>query len=66
LNGHKRLQLIGINYKNTADNARRFLGRYGMPIGVVGLDGVGWRLRISDSVVLLVPATTLTASCFRR
>ena len=26
-----RIRLIGINYKDTADNARRFLGRYGNP-----------------------------------
>ena len=37
----KRLQLIGINYKDTPDNARRFLGRYGNPFGVVGVDGNG-------------------------
>jgi cytochrome c biogenesis protein CcmG/thiol:disulfide interchange protein DsbE len=37
----KRLQLIGINYKDAADNARRFLGRYGNPFGVVGVDGNG-------------------------
>ena len=40
--GHdKRLQVIGINYKDTPDNARRFLGRYGNPFGVVGVDGNG-------------------------
>ena len=37
----KRLQLIGINYKDTPDNARRFLGRYGNPFGAVGVDGNG-------------------------
>jgi cytochrome c biogenesis protein CcmG/thiol:disulfide interchange protein DsbE len=37
----KRLQLIGINYKDAADNARRFLGRYGNPYGIVGVDGNG-------------------------
>ncbi|MBV9563067.1 MAG: DsbE family thiol:disulfide interchange protein [Bradyrhizobium sp.] len=37
----KRLQLIGINYKDAPDNARRFLGRYGNPFGVVGVDGNG-------------------------
>jgi cytochrome c biogenesis protein CcmG, thiol:disulfide interchange protein DsbE len=37
----KRLQVIGINYKDTADNARRFLGRYGNPFGIVGVDGNG-------------------------
>jgi cytochrome c biogenesis protein CcmG/thiol:disulfide interchange protein DsbE len=37
----KRLQLVGINYKDAPDNARRFLGRYGNPFGVVGTDGNG-------------------------
>ena len=37
----KRLQLIGINYKDAPDNARRFLGRYGNPFGMVGVDGNG-------------------------
>jgi cytochrome c biogenesis protein CcmG/thiol:disulfide interchange protein DsbE len=36
-----RLQLVGINYKDAPDNARRFLGRYGNPFGVVGVDGNG-------------------------
>ena len=36
-----RIQLIGINYKDTADNARRFLGRYGNPFASVGVDGNG-------------------------
>ena len=37
--GHdKRLQLVGINYKDSTDNARRFLGRYGNPFGIVGVD----------------------------
>ncbi len=40
--GHdKRLQLIGINYKDAPDNARRFLGRYGNPYGMLGVDGNG-------------------------
>jgi cytochrome c biogenesis protein CcmG/thiol:disulfide interchange protein DsbE len=37
----QRLQLIGINYKDAPDNARRFLGRYGNPYGIVGVDGNG-------------------------
>jgi cytochrome c biogenesis protein CcmG, thiol:disulfide interchange protein DsbE len=37
----KRLQLVGINYKDSPDNARRFLGRYGNPFGFVGVDGNG-------------------------
>ena len=37
----RRLQLVGINYKDTPDNARRFLGRYGNPFGLVGTDANG-------------------------
>ncbi|KJC43020.1 thiol:disulfide interchange protein [Bradyrhizobium sp. LTSP885] len=37
----KRFQIIGINYKDAPDNARRFLGRYGNPFGLVGVDGNG-------------------------
>ena len=37
----KRLQLVGINYKDAPDNARRFLGRYGNPFGIIGVDGNG-------------------------
>ena len=37
----KRLQFVGINYKDAADNARRFLGRYGNPFGIVGVDSNG-------------------------
>ena len=37
----KRLQMVGVNYKDGADNARRFLGRYGNPFGMVGVDGNG-------------------------
>ena len=36
-----RLQIVGINYKDAPDNARRFLGRYGNPFGVVGVDASG-------------------------
>ena len=37
----KRLQVIGINYKDQPENARRFLGRYGNPFGIVGVDSNG-------------------------
>ena len=37
----RRLQIVGINYKDSPDNARRFLGRYGNPFGMVGVDGKG-------------------------
>jgi cytochrome c biogenesis protein CcmG/thiol:disulfide interchange protein DsbE len=36
-----RLQMVGINYKDAPDNARRFLGRYGNPFGIVGVDANG-------------------------
>jgi cytochrome c biogenesis protein CcmG, thiol:disulfide interchange protein DsbE len=36
-----RLQVVGINYKDSADNARRFLGRYGNPFRIVGVDANG-------------------------
>ncbi len=37
----KRLQIVGINYKDVPDNARRFLGRYGNPFSAVGVDSNG-------------------------
>jgi cytochrome c biogenesis protein CcmG, thiol:disulfide interchange protein DsbE len=36
-----RVQLIGINYKDAPDNARRFLDHYGNPFAAVGVDGNG-------------------------
>ena len=41
LGNDKRLQIVGINYKDAPDNARRFLGRYGNPFGIVGVDSNG-------------------------
>lgn len=37
----ERLQLVGINYKDSPDKALRFLGRHGNPFDAVGLDGNG-------------------------
>jgi cytochrome c biogenesis protein CcmG/thiol:disulfide interchange protein DsbE len=37
----KRFEMVGINYKDAPDNARRFLGRYGNPFGRVGVDANG-------------------------
>jgi cytochrome c biogenesis protein CcmG/thiol:disulfide interchange protein DsbE len=37
----KRIRVAGINYKDQADNARRFLGRYGNPFAVSGADPNG-------------------------
>jgi cytochrome c biogenesis protein CcmG, thiol:disulfide interchange protein DsbE len=37
----QRLRVVGINYKDEADNARRFLGRYGNPFIAAGADQNG-------------------------
>ena len=37
----KRIQVVGINYKDVPDNARRFLGRYGNPFAASGADANG-------------------------
>jgi cytochrome c biogenesis protein CcmG, thiol:disulfide interchange protein DsbE len=37
----KRIQLVGINYRDSPDNARRFLNRYGNPFSAVGRDEAG-------------------------
>ena len=36
-----RIQLVSINYKDTEDNARRFLNRYGNPFAATGRDESG-------------------------
>jgi cytochrome c biogenesis protein CcmG/thiol:disulfide interchange protein DsbE len=41
LAGDKRIAVVGINYKDGAENARRFLGRYGNPFAAVGVDSGG-------------------------
>ncbi|HWP15832.1 MAG TPA: DsbE family thiol:disulfide interchange protein [Xanthobacteraceae bacterium] len=41
LSEDKRIRLIGINYKDQPDNARRFLGRYGNPFAAAGADQNG-------------------------
>ena len=37
----RRIQVVGINYKDVPDNARRFLGRYGNPFAASGADANG-------------------------
>jgi len=37
----KRFRIVGINYKDQAENARRFIGRYGNPFAAVGADSNG-------------------------
>ena len=36
-----RFRIVGINYKDAPDNARRFLGRHGNPFAAVGADANG-------------------------
>ena len=37
----KRFRIVGINYKDQPDNARRFIGRHGNPFTAVGVDANG-------------------------
>ncbi len=37
----KRFHIIGINYKDEPENARRFLARFGNPYEAVGVDRIG-------------------------
>ena len=55
LSEDKRIRIVGINYKDQPDNARRFLGRYGNPFVGGGrrperprLDGMGRLRRAGD------------------
>jgi cytochrome c biogenesis protein CcmG/thiol:disulfide interchange protein DsbE len=41
LAGDTRIRLVGINYKDQPDNARRFLNRYGNPFSASGADQNG-------------------------
>jgi len=41
LSADKRIRIVGINYKDQPDNARRFLGRYGNPFAAAGADQNG-------------------------
>jgi cytochrome c biogenesis protein CcmG, thiol:disulfide interchange protein DsbE len=38
---NSKLRIVGINYKDEAENARRFLGRYGDPFAAAGADANG-------------------------
>jgi cytochrome c biogenesis protein CcmG/thiol:disulfide interchange protein DsbE len=37
----KRIRVVGINYKDQPENARRFIGRHGNPFVAVGVDASG-------------------------
>ena len=41
LGSDRRIRLVGINYKDQPDNARRFLNRYGNPFAASGADQNG-------------------------
>jgi cytochrome c biogenesis protein CcmG/thiol:disulfide interchange protein DsbE len=41
LAGDSRIRVVGINYKDQPDNARRFLNRYGNPFAAAGADHNG-------------------------
>jgi cytochrome c biogenesis protein CcmG/thiol:disulfide interchange protein DsbE len=41
LSADQRIRIVGINYKDQPDNARRFLGRYGNPFVAAGADPNG-------------------------
>lgn len=41
LSKDKRIRLVSINYKDTEDNARRFINRYGNPFAATGRDESG-------------------------
>jgi len=41
LSKDKRIQLVGINYKDAAADARRFLNRFGNPFQAAGVDSTG-------------------------
>jgi len=41
LAGDKRIVLTGLNYKDTPENARRFLGSLGNPFAAIGVDATG-------------------------
>jgi len=41
LSEDSRIRLVGINYKDQPDNARRFLGRHGNPFAAAGTDQNG-------------------------
>jgi cytochrome c biogenesis protein CcmG/thiol:disulfide interchange protein DsbE len=41
LGADRRIRVVGINYKDQPDNARRFLGRYGNPFAAAGADKNG-------------------------
>jgi cytochrome c biogenesis protein CcmG/thiol:disulfide interchange protein DsbE len=53
----KRIRIVGINYKDKPENARRFIGAFGNPFAAVGADENG---RIAfDWGVYGVPETFL-------
>ncbi len=63
----KELQMVGINYKDAADNARRFLGRYGNPFAIVGVvDGQRPRPRSNGASTACPKPSSSAATAHRR
>ena len=60
LSKNTRINLVGINYKDDPENARRFLGTFGNPFSAVGRDSTG-RTAI-DWGVYGVPETFIVAA----
>lgn len=59
-----RLQVVGINYKDAPDNARRFLGQNGLPFSAVGVDpngraAIDWGVYGVPESFLLAPDGTI-------
>ena len=61
----KRFQLVGLNYKDDPDNARRFLGQIGNPFAAVGADrsgriGIDWGVYgVPESFVVAADGTII-------
>ncbi len=58
------LQVVGINYKDAPDNARRFLGQNGLPFSAVGVDpngraAIDWGVYGVPESFLLAPDGTI-------
>jgi cytochrome c biogenesis protein CcmG/thiol:disulfide interchange protein DsbE len=58
LAGDTRIRLVGINYKDQPDNARRFLNRYGNPFAASGADQTGRRRSNGASTVYPRPLSS--------
>ena len=60
-----RIRIVGINYKDAPDNARRFLNRYGNPFAASGTDATTAQLSVEVRPVLIPPCSRMPF-CSRR